>query len=1233
MNFFRDVISHLLKNAFEGHTKFSVADNTAVGDNPVRSISLDATPVNDEVIVSLSWDGGEKLFEKKLSEQEASHQFDLISTDLAEVSALTQKGEYKVAKDLMKKLGQKYSENTGDIVPTNLPKLHNTQASLDKKADYDYFCPKCKDQLETDMEVRIHDKSCDGKVELRSPEEQNQASEDMDSNLWKQAAQVKMQNVFPSGTIQNLTFDSTEDLKKYQDSMKASQPEKAVPLWEQEGKAPESKDELALPSMSYEDLEQEKEKEHENMQKHIDEKIKTELESALQEKAASVFGPAQVELVQVLRKNGRNWDEIKKILTKDFNFDKDATTIFVDEQRKQSGDEGIEIVKEEPKPESLTPPENLVSPETHEKLLKDLEDKKEKPVEEVKEIEKVEPIIEESAKKGICPECDGEGSVPAVRGGRVIAMDCPSCGGDKHLTHAPKELESSQEEIARADNSEIRKVAVNVPYIPSSVIQELKNDITNSIYRMNAPYSNKYRFSLDGDKIYRGEYTDGLDGFGPYKYMYDMETGEITENPNYKPTAFASLTRAKVASYMNISEEDAIEKQAADDLNPLQEPIQAEPTLTTQDVVPMEKSLDHNAPQKGDRVFVSSDLTSEKAGFEATYISNYKSKGTDFSIVETDEGDLLDIESHRVVKTSEDAGAQTAEPVMEPQIEKPKEADITVTPSTEKLTSASAQKCEVCEDLRQEKDPSSEYDPTCVGYLCPKHEKEYLDKKESSQDELLSIKVEAEALLKDVEGMGKTSYIFVKKGLEKHADDSAFEGNGWCRVWIQEDEIASDSRYPEILKQADESARIVGLKDLARDMAHEALRLADSAGAKVGVQSWFESLKPSDHDRIDWVALANPQVAESSLETKAESNDCPYCGKDKEMFSHEFCMPGSKGEKKANVMDTKCEECGEPLGPEAFLSKWPVCGKCTKKRHQKVTGSDFEKGISQNKTADEDKINLIMAYEDGQLDDTGILKLFSMLIKSGEAWSLQGHYGRTAKALIDSGYINENGTIIKDIVDTEEVPEQKLLSKQYAFKIEKQADEPKLDPKTKFKELERAPAYTDREKAIPASPELEQVLGKMNALQQNLATLDLAKQQIQAKMKEELSKLEQTSERVQMEAELQQSIDKAGVLIDALENKVVSWGDKLYTLKTQEVSYVPSLTPKEMLSKIYAKFEGAQKFVEAVLNGMKSQAENILEKTLVQFPAKKSSVVKEASIIDIWNDELLAALKELSSPL
>ena len=63
-------------------------------------------------------------------------------------------------------------------------------------------------------------------------------------------------------------------------------------------------------------------------------------------------------------------------------------------------------------------------------------------------------------------------------------------------------------------------------------------------------------------------------------------------------------------------------------------------------------------------------------------------------------------------------------------------------------------------------------------------------------------------------------------------------------------------------------------------------------------------------------------------------------------------------------------------------------------------------------------IDKIIAYECGDIDEAGILQLFSELIKSGTAWTLQGHYGRTASALIDAGYISEDGKHIfyQDIV-------------------------------------------------------------------------------------------------------------------------------------------------------------------------------------------------------------------------
>jgi len=60
-----------------------------------------------------------------------------------------------------------------------------------------------------------------------------------------------------------------------------------------------------------------------------------------------------------------------------------------------------------------------------------------------------------------------------------------------------------------------------------------------------------------------------------------------------------------------------------------------------------------------------------------------------------------------------------------------------------------------------------------------------------------------------------------------------------------------------------------------------------------------------------------------------------------------------------------------------------------------------------------DQVDLIMAYEQGDLSDQDTLKLFGQLVKSGLAWKLQGSYGRTAKALIDAGYISPKGEVLQ----------------------------------------------------------------------------------------------------------------------------------------------------------------------------------------------------------------------------
>ncbi len=47
----------------------------------------------------------------------------------------------------------------------------------------------------------------------------------------------------------------------------------------------------------------------------------------------------------------------------------------------------------------------------------------------------------------------------------------------------------------------------------------------------------------------------------------------------------------------------------------------------------------------------------------------------------------------------------------------------------------------------------------------------------------------------------------------------------------------------------------------------------------------------------------------------------------------------------------------------------------------------------------------MIAWEQDDLDEDATIELFQRLVDNGMAWTLQGAYGRTARALIDAGLV------------------------------------------------------------------------------------------------------------------------------------------------------------------------------------------------------------------------------------
>jgi len=1266
--------------------EFSIVDPTAAQADGLNTVILAVSPSdgNSPTMVSLYFDGtGVKLFEKKYQDdQDAQTEMSAMAHDLEEAATLSKEGKTEEAKNLATSLFDKYKRSS-DPLSNEQPTPTMTQASQNAPLVYKGFSIK---KLE------------DGSWQA-SQDELAFTADSIDSvkakvdNMLRKAYGKKLAKRAEI-VMQNLFFSTPDEAMEYQEKMKKLQgPEggEGKPLWEQMSgeeqiapsneTAPEEDNELAPPSLSFDRIEKDKAKSDKDIGKRIKEQVKTEVESALEQKSASVFGPDQEDLVEALRKNGRNWDEIKKIFTKELSYNEDDTTVFLDSirQKEEGGmSEGL--------PMAPKPPEDLVSPETHDKLVKEIEDKSEPKPEPLPladeiaradnaEIRKVAREMTEDEKLSWDKTQVGE------FGRNKDGSPRPSL---EEVTKRRHEKERKEKENKSKQSSQ-SKVALNPLQEPPAVGQNPGQPLAAPVEEAptfdspvppsqdSNPEPEFLEAPKEGDRVYvMGDYETGQDGFegtmvsdytskGDDYAVIAKDDGENAEvalhrvvKASQKKVAqvyyekVASVTDSSRGRNWKVTYYDKNDKVISSHIIKDRTEAEAEREATGDmpsgcedwSMMPVQSKKAANEDRWTKLVYecpsCETQFTESKKPMSACPIC--RTPADKIKLIKEAEGlpegqnRLRTINPHN--RFCDKCGDKLDPSNPSPRCAHCSKAKSFIPPLTEHDLQEKDADLEVegkgNEDvIRMFIDNSFPKDKmpvwgtpnlkitkypngwALVNYQTPilyrgnnnpdvvvfnTHNYSVTTKKIQNQirsmfrgqsvketdeagiysaidqsnlavpepefgTELQSLHESALKIKADLEHEGEIAIYFHKEGIEKKAsDDSAFEGNGWCRVWIQDDEISSDKRYPEILKLADETTRIDALKDLARELAHEALRLADSAGAKVGVQAWFESLHPSDHDRIDWVALANP------TQENVESAQDP------------------KIEKKAAVLPEVVKQEVMSMTPDmnmrgATAYRFSVEG-------DKIYRGEWRMGFEK--------------------DDFGPYQF------------------------------------IYDL-ETKEFKENPSYQ-QSAFASLKQAAEPLLGPTgeplpakpetpTTFKKHLKAPPSTDREKAQPASIEQAQLVKEVESSLTSLESIKSMVEQAKAKLNAEIKTIEEKGGRVQIEGELKEKIDRLSKMVEAVQNQMIYAGDTMVRLvqETKEKPFKPGDKWKiEKLTERLSKYEDAAAFLKKAEDGAQHLATSEDIRELYFFPRKMSKLHKSAGFLEtldsVYND-VLEALK------
>ena len=230
--------------------------------------------------------------------------------------------------------------------------------------------------------------------------------------------------------------------------------------------------------------------------------------------------------------------------------------------------------------------------------------------------------------------------------------------------------------------------------------------------------------------------------------------------------------------------------------------------------------------------------------------------------------------------------------------------------------------------------------------------------------------------------------------------------------------------------------------------------------------------------------------------------------------------------------------------------------------------------------------------------------------------------------------INSHATVwaIEEIINGKEQNLFNQANKRLNF--DKKAAEEDLDVKLKVQKNKPAGLDTSSPKSLPESirPLMQDLKGKISDVKEIETQLAARKAELDAKYQEAKNE----SKIVEKQAEIENLTNNIGKLLFAAKNETFQFQDNLVALTHQTKTVPAKATDKWKFEKVFAKLqelmggENAQKFLDATLNGLQSQA---TEKTITELnifsPTQKQMKTSDTSDTNSFID----ALKEIYTNL